>query len=438
MHTTVMDHTQQKIGWKTAMGLVIASMIGTGVFTSLGFQLAAVQNSWSIVLLWVLGGFVALIGAFTYAELGTHFKESGGDYIFLSRIFHPIVGYIYAWTSLTVGFSAPIAIAALAMVGYLAPLSPNIFNQWFAIAIILLVTTFHSISVKRSGQFQDASTLLKVLFVISLIMIGFFVFPQSENALQWSSSWKSEVLIPGFAVSLIYVTYAYTGWNSAAYIIGEIKNPIKDLPKALIGGTLIVTIMYVLLQIVFLRHASLGELKNQVEIGTIAFSNILDDGAVWVSVFIAIQLIATISSYLWIGSRIIYAMASEHPLWKPIVFRNRNGIPTRTLWLQAGISIALTLTGTFEQVLLYAGFVLQMMGTLTIASLLWVKRKEETFRSPGRPVLQIIYILFSIWVLGFMLIDKPVESLMGLGIVAVGAVTYYIRPEWGKWKTLFH
>lgn len=446
-----LKNTTQKIGWKTAASLVIANMIGVGVFTSLGFQLAAVQNTWSIILLWVIGGGLALIGAFTYAELGTHFKESGGDYIFLSRIFHPFAGYLYAWISLTVGFSAPIAISAMAMTGYLGAINPELyelFNRalWgfqgygidftftigslLGIIIIVLLTAVHSISVGQSGKFQAASTLLKLAFVFALIAIGFIMLPMEGNAQNYTASWQQEILLPGFAVSLIYVSYAYTGWNSAAYIIDEIDDPRKNLPKALIWGTLLVTVLYILLQIVFLRHATVTQLDGQVEVASISFANIFtENGAYWVSIFIAIQLIATISGYLWVGSRITYAMAKENPLWRSLAVKTEKGIPVRALWAQGIISIFLTLTGTFEQVLLYASFTLQLMGTLTVASLLWLKRAPNTYKSPFRPWLQIIYILFSFWVLGFMLLDKPYESFIGLAIVVVGGLTYFLNKK---------
>ena len=423
-----MPNEQSKIGWKTAASVVVANMIGTGVFTSLGFQLADITNTWSIIILWLIGGVIALIGAFSYAELGTHFRESGGDYIFLSKIFHPFAGYIYAWMSLVVGFSAPIAISALAMTSYLSPLNEDIFTDWFGIAIIIIVTLVHSVSIGQSGKFQNLSTILKIGFVCALIAIGFAYIPQESNSLDFSNSWTSEWYLPAFAVSLIYVSYAYTGWNSAAYITGEIENPRVNLPKALIPATLFVTILYVLLQLVFLRHASVEQMSGQVEVATISFSNVFSNsGATWIPVFIGIQLVATISGYLWVGSRISYAMAKENPLWKFLVYENKNGIPIRSLWIQAAIAIALTLTGTFEQVLLYASFSLQLMGTLTVASVLWLKRNDDNYHSPGRPFLQIIYILFSVWVLSFMLLEQPKESFIGLGIVAVGAMTYLIQ-----------
>ncbi|MEM6964518.1 MAG: amino acid permease [Bacteroidota bacterium] len=427
-----MSTPSEKIGWKTAAAIVIAAMIGSGVFTSLGFQLADVKNTWSIIILWSVGGVLGLFGAFTYAELGTHFKESGGDYIFLSRIFHPFVGYLYAWTSLIVGFSGPIAISALAMTSYLQPIHPSIFTDWLSIGIIILITAVHSVSVGQSGKFQDYSTLIKIAFVLFLIGAGFYFVPVENTALNYDDSWQREMWLPGFAVSLIYVSYAYTGWNSAAYIIDEIEDPKRNLPRALIGATILVTVLYVLLQIVFLRHASVIDLSGKIQVATISFNNVFGEtGGFWVSIFIGLQLTATISGYLWIGSRISFAMAKENPLWSFIATKNKNGIPVRALWTQAGISIFLTLTGTFEQVLLYASFALQLMGTLTIASLLWLKRKEDTYHSPGRPWIQIIYILFSIWVLGYMLIEQPYESCIGLGLVLAGGISFFLQPREG-------
>lgn len=416
---------KSKIGWKTAAGLVVANMIGTGVFTSLGFQLVDLKSTWSIILLWFLGGIMALIGAFTYAELGTHFKKSGGDYIFLSKVYHPLLGYLYAWTSLMVGFSAPIAIAAIAMTDYLNPFMGKSNGDLFGVGIILLLSLVHSFSIKQSGIFQNIVTSLKVIFVIALILIGFWYSPQVTNAINFEIPLSQEILLPGFAVSLIYVSYAYTGWNAAAYIVEEINQPRISLPKALIYGTLLVMILYILLQIVFLKHASFDQLTGHVDVANITFSNIFsENGIKWISFFIALQLLGTISGYIWIGPRVTYAMAKDYKLWSPLAKTNRSGIPIRALWLNTGISILLGLTGTFEQVLLYAGFVLQLMGTLTIISILFVKKNKDTFKSPLKPFLQIIYLIFSLWILTYMLIDRPLESLLGLGIIILGAILF--------------
>lgn len=401
-------------------------MIGTGVFTSLGFQLATVHNTWTIMLLWLIGGILALFGAFAYAELGTHFKESGGDYIYLSRVFHPLLGYLSAWAGLTVGFSAPVALAAMAFTKYLAPFGLQ-GNVWLAIAVIVLIGLMHSFTIHHSSRLQNISTLIKVIFIVLLVVLGLFLPGNGTNAFDYSSSWKHEMVTPGFAVSMIYVGFAYTGWNAAAYVVEEINAPMKNLPRALIGSTLFVAISYILFQFVLLKHASAAQLINREEVSFIAFGNLLGKtGGKWVSIFIALQLVATVSSYLWVGPRVTWAMAKENRLWKPLAKKNAHGIPVAAVWVHVLISVLLALTGSFERILLYAGFVLQLMASLTVATSLFIKDKlPGSFTSPLKPVLQIIFLLFNSWVLVFTMADRPIESLIGIGILLLGVVIYY-------------
>jgi APA family basic amino acid/polyamine antiporter len=409
----------------------MANMIGTGVFTSLGFQLTIVQNTWSILLLWTIGGIMALMGALVYAELGTHFKKTGGDYIFLSETIHPVVGYLYAWVSLVVGFSAPIAIAAMAMNDYLEPLLGKSILP--GLLFLLLIPLVHIFSIKRSAQFQDLMTGFKIIFILTLIVVGFLFSSQATTqAIDFSSSWQQEVLLPGFAVSLIYVFYAYTGWNSAAYITEEIDQPRKNLPKALIGATLGVMLLYLLVQLVILKHASVDQLSGQVNIADIAFGNLFGPtGAIWVSVCIGIQLIATISGYAWVGPRVTFAMAKDYSLWKPLAVVNPQGIPVRAIFINSGISLFLFVTGSFEQIMLYAGFVLQLMSTVTVFSSLKIKQ-ELGFKTPLKPLLQLIYIGFSLALMLYLLMDRPLESLAGIGILLLGIGIYALDKKIGK------
>jgi len=405
---------------------VVANMIGTGVFTSLGFQLSSLQNSWTILILWLGGGLLALFGAFAYAELGTHFKESGGDYIYLSRVFHPMLGYLSAWAGLTVGFSAPVALAAMAFTKYLAPFGLN-GNKWLAIGVIVLIGLMHSFTIRHSSRFQNVTTVIKVLFIIILVVLGFVISGNTNNAFLFDKSWQQEIVRPGFAESMIYVSFAYTGWNAAAYVVDEIKDPRKNLPRALIGSTLFVAVVYVLFQFALLKNGTVAQLEGKEEVTFTAFNNLLGSaGGKWVSIFIAIQLIATISSYLWVGPRVTWAMANEYRLWKPLAKRNKHLIPVTAVWAHVIISILLALSGSFEKVLLYAGFVLQLMASLTVATSLFLKKKEDTnvFVSPFKPVLQIIFLLFNTGVLIFTMRDRPVESFIGIGILLVGIVIY--------------
>ena len=245
-------------------------------------------------------------------------------------------------------------------------------------------------------------------------------------------TWKNEISTSGFAVSMIYVSFAYVGWNAAAYVSDEIDNPRKNLPRALIGSTLFVAVAYILFQYILLKNATVSELAGKEEVTFISFTNLLGStGGKWVSIFIAIQLIATISSYLWVGPRVTWAMAKEYKLWKPLAKRNKQDIPVAAVWLYVFISILLTLTGSFEKVLLYAGFVLQLMGSLTVATSIFLKSNQPgTFKSPFKPVLQIIFLLFNLGVLIFTLIDRPTESLIGIGILLIGLIIYFFdKPQ---------
>lgn len=400
-------------------------MIGTGVFTSLGFQLNTIQNTWSIILLWLGGGIIALCGAFAYAELGSHFKNTGGDYIFLSKIFHPTIGYLSAWAGLTIGFSAPIALASIAFIKYLAPIIPlpDLAGKFLSALLILVITIMHSFTLRHSSSLQNLSTLFKLLFLTALIVAGGYSGSHHTGSFITDNTWKQEITTTGFAVSMIFVTYSYTGWNAAAYIVDEIRNPVKNLPKALIFSTLIIIILYTLFQLVLLKHATIPELQNKEEVSFISFQNLWSiNGGRWVSFFIALQLIATISSYLWVGPRVTWAMSGNHFLWRSLSALNPHGIPVRALWLHALISMALAFSGSFEQILVYAGFVLQLMSALTVATSLWVKTREGEFRTPFKPIPQILFLVFSAWVLVFTAVDKPKETLIGLAMVLVGLV----------------
>jgi APA family basic amino acid/polyamine antiporter len=405
-------------------------MIGTGVFTSVGFQLGTLHNTWTILILWISGGMLALFGAFAYAELGTHFSQSGGDYIYLSRIFHPVLGYLSAWAGLTVGFSAPVALAAMAFTQYLAPFHLQ-GNLWLAITVIVLAGVMHSFSVAHSSRFHNGFTAIKVLFIISLIFIGIVVPAHAPGALLFDNSWKHEVVSSGFVVSMMFVSFAYTGWNAAAYVAGEIDNISTNLPKALILSTVFVAVTYILFQLVLLKNGSVAQLENKEEVTSIAFSNLLGaSGGRWVSIFIAIQLVATISSYIWVGPRVTKAMASEYRLWTILSKTNKHGVPVPAIWAHVLISIVLTMTGSFESVLLYSGFVLQLMASLTVAASLFVTdRAPGAFRSPFKPWLQVLFLLFNGAFLVLTFVTRPKESVLGLTILVAGAVLYALdRP----------
>lgn len=421
-----MENLKNKIGWKTATAIVISNMIGTGVFTTLGFQVVELQNTITIFLLWFIGGVLALFGAFCYAELGTFFKGNGGDYIYLSKTYHPLLGYLSSWISLVIGFSSPVSLAALAMAKYLSVFQGD-FGTYFAIVVILLVALALSFSISISGKFHNFFTFIKVSFVVVLIIIGVLLSQNPiHTSLNFGNSWEQEILLPAFATSLVFVTYAYTGWNSASYIAGEIDKPQKNIPKSLIIGTVFVTFCYVFINYIMLKHAPIDALRGKEDVMGITANYMFGStfGKI-VNVFIALQLVATISGYLWVGSRITQATASENKLWSFLAVKNKKNIPVRAIFAHAIIAIIIISTGSFKQIFLYTAFVLQLLSTLAISTAFFLKKSDrKLFKSNLFYVFPTIFVLFSGYILYFTFINNPKESIIGLVIVIIGILLY--------------
>jgi APA family basic amino acid/polyamine antiporter len=415
-----------KIGALTGISIVVANMIGTGAFTSLGFQTEELHNTFSILSLWILGGVLALSGAFSYAEVGTVIKRSGGEYAFLSHIYHPLAGYLSGWISLTVGFAAPVALSTIAFMEYL-PLDVA-YPQVAGILLVAGITLVHSYNLKSSSKFQNISTSFKILLILALIVTGMIVTGGTDNTAGLRPSYLPEVTSAAFAVSLIYVSYSYSGWNAAAYISEEFRNPGKSLPIALIGGTLVVTTLYTLLQYVFLKHIPTAELTGSINIGYLAVDRMLGEG--FANLFgsaISLLLISGISAMVWVGPRVTASIAREYALWR--YFRNNTkGMPVKALWLQFAISALLLLTGTFEQIMIYCGILLTISTLLVVIGVFILRRRNpagEGYKSPLFPLFQIIFIAVSLWMIAFALVHNPYETLIGLINLAVGCATYF-------------
>ena len=419
-----------KIGWRSAAALVVANMIGTGAFTTLGLQLEWLSNGLALLLLWALGGLVAWCGAVSYAELGSRLPKSGGEAHFLSEIFHPLLGFLSGWVSLTVGFAAAVALSAMAVGTYLATWTgwPPVVT---AAGSIVLLSLAHSLGTRQSSVLQNSLTGVKLLVVGGLGLAGALLPAPAAHAVDWSLAGLGTVWSPGAAVAMISVFYAFSGWNAAAYIVGEIRTPGRNLPRALVFGTLVVSGLFLLLQYGFLRQAGAAALSGQIDVARVAASAMFGPRVgQGVSVLIGVLLLTGISAMIWIGPRVVRAMGDRHQLWRTFGRPSAGGLPLRATWLQGGISLFLVFTASFERVLLYSGFVLQVFTFLAVAGLLWLRwagPREPGFfyRSPLFPLPQLVFLVFSGWSMGYLLVNQPVESLLGLLNVAAGLVAYY-------------
>ncbi|HEY5812800.1 MAG TPA: amino acid permease, partial [Terrimicrobiaceae bacterium] len=300
----------RKVGLITCTALTLANMVGTGVFTSLGFQVQAIPSPFLILLLWVLGGIVAFCGALSYAELAATLPRSGGEYNFLTQIYHPAVGFMAGFVSISVGFSAPIALAAIALGRYLAVALPGLPAFWTSVSVVLLLAGVHSLTVRASGNFQVVITLLKLSLILTFVGLGFWlggplIIAPGERDLE-------AILSGPFAVSLMFVLYSYSGWNAAAYIIGEVRDSQRTVPRALMLATAIVTICYVCLNAVFLASGPMNLFAGRIEVGEIAARNLLGDrGGRIMAGLIGIGLVSAISAMTWAGPRVAQTVGQD-------------------------------------------------------------------------------------------------------------------------------
>lgn len=419
-----------KIGLRTATFLVVANMVGTGIFTSLGYQVVDIRSTFSIMMLWLLGGVVALCGAVSYAELGSIYSRSGGEYHLLSKVYHPSIGFMAGWISATVGFAAPTALAAIAFANYLKAINPELSVSLWAAFIILLFAVIHSISINLGSLFQNILTFLKILLMICLVVTAFFIEAPQHLTLFPQQGDFGTLFSRSFAISLVYVLYAYSGWNAVIYIIGDIDNPKEIVSKALIWGTGIVLILYLLTNFVFLYVAPMELLQGKIEIGYIIGKRLFgSSGAKVIAGMISFFLISMIGAMIYLAPRITQVMGEDYPIVGFLAKKSKKGIPLNALWLQVGIILFFLFTSSFETILMYATFVLVFINVLTVAGVFIERYRGVTasYRAWGYPLSPLIFILVNGWVLAYLLFDKTKESLVGILILLIGIGLYFFN-----------
>lgn len=420
----------------TVTAVVIANMIGTGVFTSLGFQLLDIRSGFVLLMLWAVGGLTALCGAMTYAELGAAMPRSGGEYNFLTRIYHPAAGFVSGWVSATIGFAGPVALAAMTFAAYATTVMPGepseILEKSLAAGLLIVLTFVHATNRRNSGGIQLIFTILKVAVIVLFCIAAILVVdtPQPVNFLP--SDGDGALLTSGeFAVALIYVSYAYAGWNAATYLSSELEQPQRTLPWILMTGTLVVMTLYVALNFVFLYSAPMDSMAGELEIGYIAAEVAFGDlGGRFTGVVLAMLLVSTVSAMTMAGPRVIQVIGEDFPALAILGRKNRDGIPANAIFLQSSIAMIFILSSTFESILVFAGFTLALNSFATVLGIFVLRWKQPDLDRPYRtflyPLPPLIYLTLTGWTLWFVLLSRPVEGLFGLGIIGSGLLLYFL------------
>jgi APA family basic amino acid/polyamine antiporter len=424
-----------KVGLATAIAIVVANMIGTGVFGSLGFQVAGIPSGFPILVLWLVGGIVSFCGAVCYAELASIFPKSGGEYHLLSKAWNPFIGFLAGWISVTVGFAAPVAANAALLGGYMGSIT-GLSPLWFGIPVVVLVAIVHLGKLSNIGLFQSGFTYAKVVLILVLGLLAFSLGTAQPISFLPAEGDGKLIASGGFAISLVYVLYAYTGWNAATYMMDEVRNPEKTVPLALLIGTALVTVLYLFINAAFLYSTPIEKISGQAEVGLIAAESILGaKGGMIMGILISFGLISTISSMTWAGPRVTAAIGRDHVRFQTLGKLNRNGVPALAVILQAAIVLLLVASATFEQLINYVQALLTISSLMVVIGLVVLRLRRPDLHRPyrawGYPLTPIIFGSLSLYVLWFQIQQKTVEFLYGLGTLGLGVLIYFlfVRPS---------
>lgn len=427
----------------TALAIVIANMVGTGVFTSLGFQLMTLQSGFALIMLWVVGGIVAMCGALSYAELGAALPRSGGEYNFLGRIYHPGAGFVSGWISSTIGFSAPVALAAMTFGAYttssLLPEANAQMVAWvergLAVALIIILTLVHTRQRETSGGFQNIFTAIKVLVILGLSLAGLFLVSEFQPVSLMPKAGDAAALTSGaFAVSLIYVSYAYTGWNVATYLTDELESPQRSLPVILFGGAFGVMLLYILLNAVFLLTTPMEQMEGEVEVGVIAARYVFGQtGAMLTGAVLGVLLVSTVSAMTIAGPRVLQVVGQDIAAFRFLSKSNADGMPTTAVLVQSSLALLFVITATFDQVLVFAGFTLALNSLFAVLGLFVLRWRQpdlaRPFRVPLYPIVPLIFVALSVWTLFYVAVERPQEVAVSVGLIVTGIVLYLVTQR---------
>lgn len=435
---------QRSLGFFPIVNIVIANIIGAGIFTTSGLLMDDLNSPYLMLALWLVGGIIALCGALSYGELGANMPDAGGEYLYLSRLYNPLTGFLSGWVSFIVGFSAPIAASAIGFSVYIIRAFPA-FTAWaqeqtgiselvlekgMAILVIILFTAIHYRGLKLGATVQNSLTILKIALLTGLIILGFTAgtgsiehFNAGIASTKGFGDWKV------IGLSLMWIMFAYSGWNAASYIGSEIKNPKRNLPLSLLIGTLVVMVLYLLVNIVFIYAIPPDEMKGVISIGGLAMEKMFGPtGGAISSVLISFALFSSLSAFMIIGPRVYYSMAKDGLFFKAAAkIHPKFKAPSTSIVFQGVIAALITVTGTFDQILTYMGFALGIFPLLSVAGVIKLRVKDKSiFKIQGYPVPQLIYLGTGIIILFLAYLERPFESSMGILTVLTGIPAYYM------------
>ncbi|MBA7709316.1 Serine/threonine exchanger SteT [subsurface metagenome] len=433
------EELRRRFGLSTSTYVVIASMVGTGILVSPGYMMASLKNYPVIFGLWALGGLLALCGALCVAELAAALPRAGGEYVYLREAYGPMPAFLSGWTSFFLGFSAPLAVTSYMAARYL--LTPfglvgketGYLVQATAAAIIVAITLPNLIGQRQSAWTQNLTTILKLGLFVALVVMA-FLFGEGRLAHIAEGQAIREVKLGTAATQLFYVMFAYSGWNAASYLAGEVKNPGRILPRSLLLGTGLVIILYLALNLVFAYAVPLEDVGfgNAEQVPQLAVKNLFGARASSIfSVAVGLTFLATVSAFVITGPRVYYAMASDG-LFPSVAghISPKGQVPVYAMLAQSACAIIILFVTDFQDLYRYASVGLSLFALLFIGAvyvLRWRRPEmERPFRVPGYPVVPGIFMVVILFMTVFAFRQWWKPSVYSLGSILAGIPVYYV------------
>lgn len=463
---------ENSTGFKPSLGLfdstmiVAGSMIGSGIFIVSADMLKDLGSSGWLLMAWLITGFMTLTAAVSYGELSGMFPKAGGQYVYLKEAYNPMVGFLYGWSFFSViqtGTIAAVAVGFAKFAGYFFPAlvwdDANSFTilgykmykaQLLGVALIIILTYINTKGIQTGKIIQTIFTSTKLLSMFALIAVGLFVFKSDIWEANWTNAWQVKKLVMGpdgtvvtenlvmaaamgaMASAMVGSIFSSDAWNNVTFIAGEIRNPKRNIGLSLFLGTLIVTVIYILMNVVYLATVPMHELAfakdNRVALS--ASQAIFGaGGTVIIALMIMVSTFGCNNGLILAGARVYYSMAKDGLFFRRAGDLNNNAVPARALWIQCLMACALCLSGRYGDLLDMVSFVVVIFYVLTIAGIFILRKKmpdaERPYKAFGYPVLPVLYILMGISFCVLLIIYKPQFTWPGMIISLLGLPLYY-------------
>ena len=441
----------RQIGLFSAVMLIAGDMIGTGIFISTGAIAETLPTPGGVLLVWLLGGLLALTGALTCAELSASMPFAGGDYIYIREAYGKLLGFLSGWSSFLVTFSGAIAFLAVILNGFVSffipvldskdvlfsvplpfvPISATV-GTLFSIAVVLLLSGLHCLGVKQGTMMQNVLTVLKIGALLGIIVFGVLIGEGNTSHFVPLFDWSKIGNLSVFGAAFIPVIFAYSGWNAVIYIAGEVRDPEKNLPRALLYGVSIVLVLYLAINAVYIYAVPVTEMKGALRMSEVATTALFGyKTSALITAIITISILGALNVVTMIGPRIYYAMAKDGVFFRRLTYVHPNyGTPTKAIMLQALWASLLILTNTWGTLFTYVSVVITLFSAFTVGSVIVLRIKRPELKRPyrlwGYPIVPLLFVLIHVWIVWGSVTEKPTESLIGLFIVCLGIPAYLI------------